>query len=88
MKTQVYFGIVLGIIILFAVGMAGTYIPDHLRGFFGDQPSDREYGFDASYSWGIRHYWYFWMMIFLFLLSVVNVVVSIINLIKKHYPGL
>jgi len=78
MKNQVYFGIMLRIIFLFAVGMAGTYIPENLREFFGDVALKEYYniGVDPAYSWGARHYWYFNMMIILFLFSGVNVVIS------------
>lgn len=85
MKKQVYIGIAARIIVFFVVGMLATYIPDHLRGFFGDtRPGNG--AIDPEWTWGIRHYWYFWMMFTLFILSVVDLVVSIIALINKHYP--
>jgi hypothetical protein len=90
MKHQVYFGIALRIIILFSVAMAMTYVPDQLRGFFGDTPyphgnyNQRDM-VDEYWEWGVRHYWYNVMIISLFVLSAVNVVVMIRNLIVKHY---
>lgn len=96
MKTQVYFGIAIRIIILFTIGSLMTFVPDHLRAFFGDTVhvcdtgwhSHGFFGIDKSYEWGARHYWYFWMMVLLFLLSLVNVIVGIIKLVNKHYPEL
>jgi hypothetical protein len=101
MKHQVYLGIALRIIILFAVAMAATFVPEQLRDFFGDTScegktyewygSTREgcpgssFGIDEDWQWGARHYWYAWLMVFLFVLSVVNVVMSIVALLKKHY---
>ncbi len=93
MKTQVYLGIVVRIIILILIGMFSTYLPDNLRDFFGDTPClpDAEGntyhcgGIDTQYLWGSRHYWYFWGMLILFLVSIINMIWSIINLIEKHY---
>jgi len=90
MKWPLYFGIALRIIILFAVGMFGTYIPDYLRGFFGDvytgDTSSYLFKTDTEWDWGARHYWYFWMMFVLFILSIANLIVSIVRLIRKYYP--
>lgn len=36
MKTKVFLAIGIRIVILFAVGMAATFIPEQLRDFFGD----------------------------------------------------
>jgi len=80
MKTNVYLGIILRIVALFTIAIAGTYIPEFLpKNFFGDYV-DRGYQ-----EWGIRHYWYFWMMVILCLLSMINCIASIVSLIKKHY---
>lgn len=75
MKTIVFFQIALRIIILFSIGMASTYIPEHLSGFFGDTQD----------GWGARHYWYNWMMFLLFLLSLANLIISIFKILKKNY---
>lgn len=95
MKTQVYFGIAIRIIILFTVGAFMTFLPEILRDFFGDTPHVCEkgycphgFGIDVGFKWGTRHYWYFWMMVLLFLLSLANVIVGIIRLVNKHYPEL
>lgn len=87
MKPQVYFGIAIRIIILCAIGMMFTFIPDHLRSFFGDTLREEPEwsGPDRYYDWGVRHYWYAWMVFILFVLSAVNVIVSILSLLKKHY---
>jgi hypothetical protein len=39
----------------------------------------------GNWYWGARHYWYAWMIVLLFILSIVNVVMSIVNLVRKHY---
>jgi hypothetical protein len=88
MKNEVYFGVAIRIIILFVCGMLLTFIPNELRGFFGDvecigcYPTDV---IDTNWTWGARHYWYYWMMFFLFLLSLVSVIMQSANLIGKHY---
>ena len=95
MKTQVYFGIAIRIILLFSVAMIGTYLPEILRDFFGDTPCVPDAngrgcrnGFGVyDYDWGVRHYWYWWGMFLLFILSLVNCVLSIIGLLDKHYPN-
>ncbi len=103
MKHQVYFGITIRIILLFGVAMLATFIPEHLREFFADEDCTNNvyymYGkkfigcqgaevINDGYDWGVRHYWYFWGMLLLFLLSLANVVVSIVNLVNKHYPDI
>ena len=88
MKNEVFFAIALRIIILFALGMAATYIPEHLRDFFGDSPCKKCDDFsimDEGYDWGVRHYWYAWMTFFLFILSCTNIVMQIDIIYKKHY---
>jgi len=86
MKTNVYIGIGLRIIVLCAVGMLATFLPDPLREFFGDIQNDYNSDIiDRGYNWGTRHYWYFWMMFFLFILSVINVVMGILALVAKNY---
>jgi len=100
MKTNVYLGIALRIIILFTSASLATYLPEQLREYFGDTKvvphkemlyvteylvtTDGE--IDIYWNWGARHYWYFWMMILLFILSVINVIVSIGNILVKNYP--
>lgn len=87
MHTKLYIGIAVRIIAIFAIGMIGTYIPDHLRDFFGDTPCTNRYcfGHDPDWNWGARHYWYACMMFSLFVLSVINAGMSIKNLISKYY---
>ena len=89
MNTEVYLGIAIRIIVLCALGMIGTYIPEHLRDFFGDKLLGPEVTFktspDEDWEWGARHIWYFWGMTLLFVLSLINVVVGCIKLINKHY---
>lgn len=86
MKHPVYFGIAARVVLLFAVGMLLTYIPEHLRDFFGDTPCTKNcYNVDADWDWGARHYWYFWMNVVLFFLSFINLIISAASLVKKHY---
>lgn len=87
MKTKVYLAIAVRLIILFGVGMMVTFITPHMREFFGDVPnvSKKDFGVDSAWDWGARHYWYFWLMVFLFILSLINFVMSVINIIEKNY---
>ena len=97
MKNKVYLGIVIRIVLLFATAMAFTFIPDYLRDFFGDtkhiceiKVTDwgdycKDHGdIDQYWNWGARHFWYFIMCILLFTLSLVNVVISVFNLVDKN----
>ena len=93
MKNQVFFGIAIRIVILFTIGFLGTFIPEQMRDVFGDtlhvcKPDYCNHGFsiDEEYDWGARHYWWFWMCILLFILSLVNVVTQSIKLVKKYHP--
>ena len=83
MKTTVFLGIGLRIIILFTIGMFMTYLPENLTEFFGDKMVTNTWG--KSLEWGVRHYWYAIMMGLLFTLSLVNVVLSVIQLVNKNY---
>ena len=83
MKTNVFLGIGLRIVILFTIGMFMTYVPEHLTGFFGDKMVTNSYG--KYLEWGNRHYWYAVMMFLLFVLALVNVILSVIGLINKNY---
>lgn len=102
MNNRVFFGIAGRIIIIFVIAIAMTFIPENLRGFFGDtyKPCTGtfkdNYGnvrildncnglIDDDYQWGIRHYWFYWMVFLLFCLSVVNVIIGSYELINKYY---
>jgi len=87
MKTNVYLGIAVRIIILFTLGMLWTYIPEQLRDFFGDIKLSRPntQGMDKWYEWGARHIWYAVMMFLLFMLSLINVIMQIRLLILNNY---
>ena len=90
MKTNVFLHIAIRIIILFTIGMFMTFVPELLRDFFGDTPHvcTRKFcneQFDIDWNWGKRHYWYNTMMMLLFMLGLVNVVVSIIKILNKNY---
>lgn len=88
MKTKVYLNILLRIVVLFAIGFFGTFIPEQLRDFFGDTrlPAGQYCGAtDTSWVWGKRHYWYHAMGIVLFIFSLVHFIASAVNIIKKNY---
>lgn len=89
MKLQVYAQISIRIILLFATGMFGTFIPAPLHEFFGDKPMTHSQMnsemCDINWDWGARHYWYYWMMFFLFILSLISFIMSIVKILKKNY---
>lgn len=86
MKNNVFFAIALRIIILFTIVIMGTFLPEILRDFFGDAPQiNTGDAVDPLWSWGPRHYWYFTMMVFLFILGCTNVIIGIVNIVKKNY---
>lgn len=90
MKTIVYLHIAIRIIVLVAIGMMLTYIPEHLRTFFGDTTPSKNtlfIGMDPSWDWGIRHYWYWWGIFLLFILTLINFIWSVANICNKHYPN-
>lgn len=100
MKTKMFFTIAIRLILLFTSAMILTFLTDSIRDFLGDKlhvcsadcatayskcenSSDM---FDKTYDWGIRHYWYFWMLVCLFVLSAIDLGLHINNLITKNYP--
>ncbi len=87
MKWQLYLNIVARIIILFTLAMMFTFVPEHLRTFFGDTyTNNHDGGIDQQWTWGNRHYWYFCMCMFLFIVTCINCVVGICHACIKHYP--
>lgn len=67
------------IIILFTIGMFFTYLSQLLQstGFFGDISGigigHSEFNVDTDHVWGVRHYWFYWMSLLLFILSIVRI---------------
>lgn len=98
MKIKVYLSIALRIFIIGLIGTLMTFIPDNLRDFFGDKPfvpyeSGGAFSYtikgtgeiDTQWYWGIRHYWYFWTMFLLFILSLISCWMSIARILVKEY---
>lgn len=93
MKTKVFFAIAIRIVMLFSVAIAFSFIPENIRGLLGDTPhicpQDKIYHscgtIDPQWDWGGRHHWFYWMGVLLFLLSLANVVIGIINVVRKNY---
>jgi hypothetical protein len=96
MNTKQFIKIAFRIIIVFVSAMLFTFIPEHLREFFGDVPHDCaldstcirheqhwNHGIDTFYEWGTRHYWFYWMAIVLFILSLAFNVIRIMEIIAK-----
>lgn len=83
MKTKVFFGIAIRLIILFTIGFSGTFLPELFNRFDMNLLGDSI--INNKLEWGLRHYWLFWLMIFLFILSLINFVISIINIINENY---
>lgn len=79
MKINVLVGITLRIIILFAIGIIGTYIPEHLKWFFKDVYKGE------SVEWSARHCFFQTMMVLLFILSCVNFIIGCRKIIIKNY---
>lgn len=83
MKTNVYLGIAIRIVILFAIAIFGTFFQEWINkanpDFFNDIKGN--YGVE----WGIRHIWYNIGLGLLFTLSLINVVVGSVKLIKNNY---
>ncbi len=89
MKNQVYIGIAIRIILLCGIAMATTFIPEHLREFFGDVYDGKFHSvIDEGWDWGPRHGWWLFMMLLLFILSLINCIIGSINLVLKYYPEL
>ena len=92
MNTKLYFAIALRIVFLFTLTIFATFIPEYFRDFFGDtvhvcQKQYCSHGtVDMKHDWGVRHYWFFVMLFFLFLLSLIDTVAHIIRKVEYYYP--
>lgn len=85
MKIIVYLGIAIRILILGLVGGVGYYYSEMLHGFFGDKYDCGSWG--CYWQWGGIHYWYSWTVSLLFILSLLNCIISARKLILKYYPN-
>lgn len=92
MNTKAYFYIVFRILLLGALGIMFTYVPEHLRGFFGDHLRNTSiYSgryetsgmVDQNWTWGARHYWFFWISTIIFILSVVKIWFDFVDFVEK-----
>lgn len=88
MKTELYLNIAIRIIGLFATGFFMSFLTPKMHAFFGDKPSFtcREC-IDSGWEWSGSHYWFFWCMVFLFILSLINFIVWLVRAINKSYPS-
>jgi hypothetical protein len=88
MKRKVFYTIAIRILILGIIGSLMSFLPEQLRGYFGDIPTTdpTPYGIDPAWDWGTRHYWYFWTMTILFILALVDLFITSISVISKEYP--
>lgn len=85
MNRQVKFIFLLSlqVILLFIVGMFGTFLSEYLQqiGFFADvylkEPVFNEFSGSSHWEWGARHYWYFWMVVVLFILQIIRIVMFV-----------
>mgnify|MGYP000986510354 CR=1 FL=1 len=67
------------VVILCVGGMLCTFLNDAIQAsnFFGDVAGHVErdgINIDSDHIWGARHYWYFWMCVALFIISVIRIV--------------
>jgi hypothetical protein len=75
MKRRILFCVylALNIVALFAAAMLWSFLTEKLRGFFGDiNTRDLRGAIDMDWTWGYRHYLYFWMSFFLVIVAIVR----------------
>jgi hypothetical protein len=70
MNKRLYFLILFKLFVLFGVATAATYVPDHLRDFFGDTLLR-----SGEWDWGKRHYIYAIFSGAAFILTIVDSIV-------------
>jgi len=94
MRTKVYLSIAFRVLMLFSIGFAMSYMKPYLHDFLCDTVHVCESQYcghgvfiDDGYDWGAPHFWYFWCMFFLFILSAINCFVSIRKILIKEYPN-
>ena len=87
MKTRLFLNIALRIIALFSTGFMMSFITPKMHEFFGDTPKLETCleCVDRQWNWGGPHYWFFWCMFFLFILSIINFGMWVACEIKKEY---
>ncbi len=86
-KINLWYGLSFRIILLFVTAMLVSFSPELFRGFFGDElypPDDGHYlrgrdnsWIDDKWDWGYRHFLYFFMCIFLFIVQAVRLIMWI-----------
>jgi hypothetical protein len=82
MKSRVYFYIAFRIALLTFVAASAAWFFNAHHSLLGDTPSG--YG---SWDWSPQHYSIFGGCVALFLLSLIDAVISIRNMVLNHYPN-
>jgi len=85
MKKNVYFLLALRIIILFAIAMVFTVVPEYLNKLNPKILGDYVGKYYTEPSWGIRHILLNIMGVLLFILSAFDAVIFGYNIVKNNY---
>jgi hypothetical protein len=79
MKKSITFLFWLGIqiIILFGLAFCFTWVNEYLAktGIFGDKPAPNNDFRHDGIEWGMRHIYYFWCCLILWLLSLIRIII-------------
>lgn len=85
--SKIFNQLAVQIFIIGFIGIAGTFLSDYLikNNFFGDTSTTHDYGYGlrTCYEWGVRHYWYNWIVSILFILQVIRTIVSTVEEVEK-----
>tara|TARA_R110000851_G_C12804666_1_gene537826 strand:- start:299 stop:574 length:276 start_codon:yes stop_codon:yes gene_type:complete len=86
--NRVFSTVTISLIILFAIGIAGTYLSDYLVSisWFGDYTStyiDYNNNERPINIYGARHYWYNWGVFLLFTTSSIRAIAKVFSIIDE-----
>ena len=87
--NKTFNAIFLWTMLIFSIGIAGTYLSDYLISinWFGDadvyQFNWRSGNKERYTEWGARHYWYNWSVSISFVISIVRGIFSVNSISEK-----
>lgn len=91
MSNKAYFNVLIRLIALFIPGFMVSFLIPEIRVILGDTEHIcnsiccRHGAIDAGYNWGAQHYWFFWMCASIFILSLINFIIYLVNYVEDTY---
>ena len=91
MSNKAYFNVLIRLIALFIPGFMVSFLIPEIREVLGDTKHicNSMYcshgAIDEGYDWGAQHYWFFCMCASIFILSLINFIIYLVDYMEDTY---